>query len=142
MKYLLDTNIFIYLCKGTYPAIADHIRTFGPGDVVISSITLAELEFGIAKSAKPEKNRKHFQEFLLPFEILPFDAGAALEYGMVRHYLEKAGSPIGPLDTLIAAHALAAGVCLVTNNEREFNRVPGLRIENWCKTLPKSTRHL
>lgn len=133
MQYLLDTNIFIYLCKGTYPVIADHIRSFGPGDIVISSITLAELEFGIAKSAKPEKNRKHFQEFLLPFEILPFDGGAAVEYGTVRHHLEKAGSPIGPLDTLIAAHALAAGVCLVTNNEREFNRVPGLRVENWCK---------
>ncbi|NCB39023.1 MAG: type II toxin-antitoxin system VapC family toxin [Erysipelotrichia bacterium] len=133
MKYLLDTNILIYLCKGTYPAIAEHIRTFGPGDVVISSITLAELEFGILKSAKPEKNRKHFQEFLLPFEILPFDAGAAVEYGAVRHYLEKSGSPIGPLDTLIAAQARAAGVCLVTNNEREFNRVPELKVENWCK---------
>ena len=63
----------------------------------------------------------------------PIDAGAAVEYVTVRHYLEKAGSPIGPLDTLTAAHALAAGICLVTNNEREFNRVPGLRVENWCK---------
>jgi tRNA(fMet)-specific endonuclease VapC len=133
MKYLLDTNIFIYLCKGTYPPIAEHIRTFGPGDVVISSITLAELEFGIAKSAKPEKNRKHFQEMLLPFEILPFDAGAAVEYGKIRHQLESAGSPIGPMDLLIAAHALAAETCLVTNNEREFSRVNGLKIENWCK---------
>ncbi len=133
MQYLLDTNIFIYLCKGTYPAIADHIRSFGPGDIVISSITLAELEFGIAKSAKPEKNRKHFQELLLPFEILPFDSQAAIEYGIIRNCLEKAGSPIGPLDTLIAAHALAMGACLVTNNEREFSRVPGLRVENWCK---------
>ncbi len=133
MQYLLDTNIFIYLCKGTFPAIAKRIRTFGPGEVCISSITLAELEFGIAKSAKPEKNRKHFQELLLPFEILPFDAGAAVEYGMIRHCLEKTGSPIGPLDTLIAAHAMSTGACLVTNNEREFGRVAGLRIENWCK---------
>ncbi len=133
MKFLLDTNIFIYLCKGTYPAIADHIRTFGPGDVVISSITLAELEFGIAKSAKPEKNRKHFQELLLPFEILPFDSGAAVEYGAVRSCLERSGQAIGPMDTLIAAHALAIGACLVTNNEREFKRVPGLKIENWCE---------
>lgn len=131
MRYMLDTNIFIYLCKGTYPAIADRIRTFGPGDIVISSITLAELEFGIAKSSKPEKNRKHFQEFLLPFEILSFDSGAAVEYGTIRHTLEKAGLPIGPMDMLIAAHALAADVCLVTNNEREFTRVSGLRIENW-----------
>jgi tRNA(fMet)-specific endonuclease VapC len=133
MKYLLDTNIFIYLCKGKYPSIAEHIRLFGPGDICISSITLAELEFGIAKSAKSEKNRKHFQEFLLPFEILPFDSGAAVEYGAVRHCLEKSGQPIGPMDTLIAAHALAAGTCLVTNNEREFKRVPGLKIENWTK---------
>lgn len=133
MKYMLDTNIFIYLCKGNHPAIADNIRTFGPGDIVISSITLAELEFGIAKSARPEKNRKHFQELLLPFEILPFDSMAAIKYGTVRHHLEKTGSPIGPMDTLIAAHALAAEVCLITNNEREFKRVPGLKIENWCK---------
>lgn len=139
MQYLLDTNIFIYLCKGTYPSIADHIRSFGPGDIVISSITLAELEFGIAKSAKPEKNRKHFQELLLPFEILPFDSQAAVEYGVIRHCLEKAGSPIGPLDTLIAAHALAIGACLITNNEREFGRVPGLRVENWCRGNVKST---
>lgn len=138
MKYLLDTNIFIYLCKGTYPAIADHIRTFGPGDVVISSITLAELEFGIAKSAKPEKNRKHFQELLLPFEILPFDSSAAIAYGTVRNYLEKAGLPIGPMDTLIAAHALAVGACLVTNNEREFSRVPSLKVENWCEPVTKN----
>lgn len=138
MRYLLDTNIFIYLCRGTFPAIAERIRTFGPGDICISSITLAELEFGIAKSAKPDKNRKHFQELLLPFEILPFDSVAAVEYGSVRHSLEKAGSPIGPLDTLIAAHALASGACLVTNNEREFARVQGLKVENWCRPLPKS----
>lgn len=138
MQYLLDTNIFICLCKGTYPAIADHIRSFGPGDIVISSITLAELEFGIAKSAKPEKNRKHFQELLLPFEVLPFDSQAAIEYGIIRNCLERAGSPIGPLDTLIAAHALAVGACLVTNNEREFSRVPGLRVENWSRSPAKS----
>lgn len=135
MQYMLDTNIFIYLCKGTHPAISDHVRTFGPGDISISTITLAELEFGISKSTKPEKNRRHFQEFLLPFEILPFDSGAAIEYGMIRHYLEKSGSPIGPMDTLIAAHALAIGSCLVTNNEREFTRVPGLKVENWSKPI-------
>jgi tRNA(fMet)-specific endonuclease VapC len=90
------------------------------------------LEFGIAKSAKPEKNRKHFQELLLPFEVMAFDAEAAVEYGAIRNYLEKSGTPIGPMDTLIAAHALAAGACLITNNEREFKRVPGLKIENWC----------
>jgi len=118
MRYLLDTNIFIYLCKGTHPAIADHVRACGQGDIGISSITLAELEFGIAKSTKSDKNRRHFQEFLLPFEILPFDSGAAVEYGMVRHHLEKAGAPIGPLDTLIASHALALGVVLVTSASR------------------------
>lgn len=140
MQYLLDTNIFIYLCKGTYPAIADRVRSYGSGDIGISSITLAELEFGIAKSAKPEKNRRHFQEFLLPFDILPFDSGGAVEYGMVRHYLEKKGFTIGPMDILIAAHALALEVCLVTNNEREFSRVPRLKVENWCKPVRKVSR--
>ena len=137
MRYLLDTNIFIYLCKGTHPQIADQVRKYGPGDIGISSITLAELEFGISKSAKSDKNRRVFQEFLLPFDIWPFDAEAAVEYGMVRHHLEKAGVPIGPMDTLIAAHALALGVCLVTNNEKEFSRVPGLKIENWSKPAKK-----
>ena len=140
MRYLLDTNIFIYLCKGKHPAIADQVRAYGQGDIGISSITLAELEFGIAKSAKPDKNRRHFQEFLLPFEILPFDSGAAVEYGMIRHHLEKSGSLIGPLDTLIASHALALGVVLVTNNEREFSRVPGLKTENWCVPSKKPSR--
>jgi tRNA(fMet)-specific endonuclease VapC len=137
MRYLLDTNIFIYLCKGKHPEIAERVRHFGPGDIGISSISMAELEFGIAKSAKPENNRRHLQEFLLPFEILPFDYGAAVEYGGIRHFLEKSGEPIGPLDTLIAAHALAAGLCLVTNNKREFERVPGLKLENWCRSLAK-----
>ena len=140
MRYLLDTNVFIYLYKGVYPAIADRVRTYGPGEIGISSITLAELEVGIAKSAKPDKNRRHFHEFLLPFEILPFDSGAAVEYGMIRHHLEKAGSPIGPLDTLIAAHALALGAGLVTNNEREFSRVPGLKVENWSNPPKKLSR--
>lgn len=140
MQYLLDTNIFIYLCKGLHPAIAERVKAYGPGDIGLSAITIAELEFGISKSTKPEKNRRHFQEFLLPFDILPFDSGAAVEYGMVRYHLEKAGSQIGPLDTLIAAHALALGVCLVTNNEREFNRVPELKIENWCKSIRKPSR--
>lgn len=140
MRYMLDTNIFIYLCKAKHPAIADQVRAYGPGDIVISSITLAELEFGIAKSGKPDKNRRHFQEFLLPFDILPFDSGAAVEYGMVRRHLEQAGSPIGPLDTLIASHALALGVVLVTNNEREFSRVPGLKIENWCFPVKRPSR--
>ena len=140
MRYLLDTNIFIYLCKGKHPEIAERVRTFGPGDIGISAITLAELEFGISKSIKPDINRRHLQEFLLPFDILPFDSRAAIEYGAIRHFLEKSGLPIGPLDTLIAAHALALGACLVTNNEREFNRVPGLKVENWRKRLSNSVK--
>ena len=138
MKYLLDTNIFIYLCKKTEPNVTKRVITHGPGEIGISVITIAELEFGLSKSTKPEQNRNRFQEFLLPFDIIPFDSTAAIEYGMVRHHLEKAGKPIGPLDTLIAAHALALGVCLVTNNEKEFSRVPGLEIENWCKPMKKS----
>jgi tRNA(fMet)-specific endonuclease VapC len=133
MLYLLDTNIFIYLCKGKHPSIAEHIQKCEPGQVGISSITLAELEFGIAKSSKPDKNRKHFQEFLLPFEIFDFDSEAAVQYGIVRSSLEKAGKPIGPMDTLIAGHALGLGACVITNNEKEFKRVPGLKVENWSK---------
>ncbi len=133
MLYLLDTNIFIYLCKGKFPTIAEHIRKCKPGQVGISSIVLAELEFGISKSSKPDKNRKHFQEFLLPFEIYDFDAEAAICYGDVRKHLEKNGTPIGAMDMLIASHALALKAHIITNNEREFKRVSGLKVTNWCK---------
>jgi len=102
-------------------------------DVGISSITLSELEYGVAKSQKPQQNKLALAEFLAPIEILPYDDMAAEQYGEIRALLEKKGTPIGSLDMLIAAHALSLNSILVTNNESEFRRVPGLIVENWTK---------
>ncbi|MBA9077985.1 tRNA(fMet)-specific endonuclease VapC [Rufibacter quisquiliarum] len=103
------------------------------GSVGISAITLAELEFGIRKSSNPDRNLEALNQFLVPLDIKDFHYNATVEYGKIRANLEKAGTPIGPLDTLIAAHALSLNATLVTNNEKEFNRVTGLKIENWAK---------
>ncbi len=103
------------------------------GSIGISSITLAELQYGIKKSNQPDKNEQALIEFLLPLEIADFDGTAAIEYGSIRADLEKKGTPIGPLDTLIAAHVKAMGLTLVTNNEKEFIRIQGLKVENWTK---------
>ena len=103
------------------------------GSVGISSITLAELQYGIKKSAQPDKNQTALDQFLLPLEIVDFDTDAAIEYGKIRADLEKKGTPIGPLDTLIAAHVKVMGLILVTNNEKEFSRINGLKVENWTK---------
>jgi tRNA(fMet)-specific endonuclease VapC len=97
----------------------------------ISTITLAELEYGAAKSQQPKKNREALEQFISPLEVAAFDREATAAYGKIRAALEKRGSPIGSMDMLIAAHALSLGVTLVTNNEREFRRVPGLPVENW-----------
>ena len=103
------------------------------GDICISSITLAELNYGIQKSSNPIKNEKALESFLLPLEVLNFDYGATISYGIIRANLEKKGIPIGSLDTLIAAHAKSKKLTLVTNNEKEFNRVSDLKVENWAK---------
>ncbi len=100
-------------------------------DVAISSVTLSELEYGVAKSGRPEQNRDALNDFLVPLEIIPFDAHAAFHYGEIRTFLEKEGMVIGPMDMLIASHARSLAVTLVTNNTEEFERVPGLRVENW-----------
>ncbi|WP_206598717.1 PIN domain-containing protein [Rufibacter ruber] len=97
-----------------------------------SAITLAELEFGIRKSSNPDRNLEALNQFLVPLDIKDFNYNATVEYGKIRANLEKAGIPIGPLDTLIAAHAVSLNATLVTNNEKEFNRVTGLKIENWA----------
>ncbi len=102
------------------------------GEVGVSSVTAAELRYGAEKSARPEQNLEALSRFLLPLEVLAFGPEAAAPYGRVRAALERAGTPIGPLDTLIAAHALSLDVTLVTNNAREFSRVPGLEIEDWA----------
>jgi len=130
MKYLLDTNICIYLINERPKKAIAHFKRHSIGDIGISSITASELAFGIAKSGSL-KNRVALEAFLLPLQILEYDANAAMVYGDIRAALEKKGKTIGPLDMLIAAHALSRQLVLVTNNEKEFRRVDQLKVENW-----------
>lgn len=101
------------------------------GEIGVSSVTVAELSYGVEKSPRPEQNREALSRFLMPLEVAIFDPEAAAAYGRVRADLERIGTPIGPLDTLIAAHAVSLGITLVTNNTREFSCVPGLEVEDW-----------
>jgi len=131
MKYMLDTNICIYLIKQKSPIVVKHFKSHVVGDIGISSVTLAELRYGVAKSQYIEKNRQALDEFILPLEIADFDEKAAESYGNVRALLEKEGKPIGSVDMMIGAHALSLGVTLVTNNTREFKQIRHLKVENW-----------
>ncbi len=133
MDYLLDTNICIYIIKKKPAEVFEKFKNLTIGDVGISSITLAELQYGIEKSSNSLKNREALEKFLTPIEIIDYGYEATIEYGIIRAELEKNGIPIGPLDTLIASHAKSLDVILVTNNVREFQRIPGLKIENWTK---------
>jgi tRNA(fMet)-specific endonuclease VapC len=128
---MLDTDACIALIKRKPASVIRRLYVLTPGDAGISAITLAELRYGVMKSAAGERNAAALDDFLLPLEIADFGAAAADIYGRVRAGLEKAGTPIGPLDTQIGAHALSLGAVLVTNNIREFRRIPGLKIENW-----------
>ena len=132
MKYMLDTNIVIYMIKKQPESVLQKLQEYDPSDFCISSITLAEMEYGIAKSTSPEKNQAALSAFLSNIDILPFDDRAAVEYGDIRASLEKKGTPIGPNDMLIAAHARSLGLTIVTNNVREFRRVDGLMLDNWA----------
>jgi len=132
MKFMLDTNICVDLIRRRPPSILFRLQQCSPGDACMSSITLAELEFGVHKSRMPDRNKLALAEFAAPLEILPFDDLAAASYGELRALLEQQGKPIGSMDTLIAAHALSRGLTLVTNNEREFRRVLGLQVTNWA----------
>jgi tRNA(fMet)-specific endonuclease VapC len=129
-RFLLDTNICIYIINQRPQAVFDRFVGLRMGDVAISSITGAELMFGIEKSGSM-RNRDALEKFLAPLEILPFDEAAMRAYGGLRASLARHGTPIGALDPLIGAHALSLGLTLVSNNLREFERVPGLRLENW-----------
>jgi len=131
MKYMLDTNILIYLIRQKPPDVLERFKQTDISTISISSITLSELFYGVSKSSKPEQNFMALTQFVAPLEILPFGGEAAQYYGELRAHLEKQGTPIGSLDMLIAAHALSIAGILVTNNEKEFNRVPHLKIENW-----------
>lgn len=132
MKFLLDTDICIYLIRRQPVEVIREMSKQPIGDVGVSSVTVAELQFGVAKSAQVDRNRAALEQFLAPLVIADFDPSAAMVYGVIRAYLERQGTPIGSLDTLIAAHALSLDVALVTNNEREFGRVPDLRVMNWA----------
>ena len=130
MRFMLDTNICIYTIKHRPPEVIAALRAHESAGLGLSSVTVAELYFGVAKSGSA-RNLSALEQFLAPLELADFDRSAAASYGPLRAAMEAAGAPIGPLDTQIAAHALALGVTLVSNNTREFARVPGLRLENW-----------
>ncbi len=131
MRYMLDTDICIYAIKQKPEKVIQALRKNEGKGICLSSITVAELWFGVTKSGS-RKNQSALEDFLLPFEIVSFDQKVAKVYGKVRDKLEAIGTPIGPLDTQIAAHALALNLTLVTNNVDEFRRVDGLKIENWA----------
>ena len=131
MKLMLDTTICIYLIKQQPAAVLQRFLEYQAGDIGISSITLSELRYGVAKSTHREKNAKALDEFVIPLEVISFDEEAAHVYGDIRATLEKAGTPIGAMDMLIAAHAVSLGIPLVTNNTREFVRIPTLTVIDW-----------
>lgn len=133
MKYMLDTNICIYTIKRKPTHVLERFKQTEISEIAISSITLSELFYGVSKSSKPKKNFMALTQFVAPLEILPYSGEAAQYYGELRARLEKQGTPIGSLDMLIAAHALSVSSILVTNNEKEFKRVPVLKIENWAQ---------
>ena len=131
MRYMLDTNICIYVIKHKPETVFQKLQNTNLEDVCISSVTYAELVHGVEKSAAVEKNRLALSMLLANMEILDFDVDAADCYGKIRAVLEKKGTPIGPLDMMIAAHAQSLGYTVVTNNVKEFSRVSALQIENW-----------
>ena len=133
MRYLLDTNTCIYIIKRSPEQVMRRFKRLRVGDVGVSAITVCELQFGVSNSSQPERNQRALTEFLGPLEVLDFPAAAAAAYGEIRAHLQRAGKPIGSYDLLLAAHALHENLTLVTNNLREFARVPDLRTENWLE---------
>jgi tRNA(fMet)-specific endonuclease VapC len=131
MNYLIDTNICIYIMNNRPPEVVRRFRNLELGQVGVSSITVSELQYGVSKSQRQKENQQRLDEFLLPFEIFPYDQTASRQYGDIRANLERRGVVIGPLDLLIAAHAVSRDLVLVTNNEKEFERIQSLKVENW-----------
>jgi tRNA(fMet)-specific endonuclease VapC len=131
--FLLDTNIIIYILKNRFQGLRKKIESVGIENMCVSSLTVAEMEYGAAKSQNPDAARSRLYEFLTPFEIRDFDTKAAEHYGRIRAQLEKAGNIIGPIDMLIASVALANNCTVITNNTREFIRIEKLRVENWIE---------
>ncbi len=133
MRYLLDTNICIHLIRYKPAALLERLTSLPVGDVGVSAVTIAELQAGVQKSREPERNAEALAMFLLPLVVADFDYAATEAYGRVRAHLESAGTPIGPLATLIAGHAVSLDATLITDNVGEFGRIPQLRIENWLR---------
>jgi tRNA(fMet)-specific endonuclease VapC len=132
VKWMLDTDTCIAIIKGKPTGVLKKLRGKAVGQVGISSITLGELAFGAAKSSRRDEARVALSEFLLALEIASFDSDAAASYGQLRASLEKRGTPLGPVETLIGAHAVALDVILVTHNTREFSRIDTLRLDDWA----------
>lgn len=130
-KIMLDTNICIYLIKNKPIEIKEKFNAYEVGEICISSITVSELYCGVYKSQMVEKNLQALALFLAPLNIMDYNEKASIEYGKIRAVLESAGKVIGSLDMLIGAHALSLGVTLVSNNTKEFERIDGLKLENW-----------
>jgi len=128
---MLDTNICIEIIRQRTQAVLRKLQQIPPAEICISAVTLSELEYGVAKSAAPQKNRLALAEFMTPITILPYNDFVAPAYGQIRAFLESKGTPIGALDIMLAAHALALNLTMVTTNEREFRRVPGLQVVTW-----------
>lgn len=133
MKYLLDTNICIFVIRRKPTTVLTRFSQYAADEIGISSVTLAELRYGADKSPRPAQNHAALDAFIVPLAIVDFDSSAADCYGRIRADLERQGTPIGPLDLLIAAHSLCLGLPLVTNNTAEFRRVPGLVVEDWTQ---------
>ena len=133
MNWLLDTDTCIAIIK-KHPGALKKLRGKSIGQIGISSITLGELAFGASKSNRPAEAHEALSDFLLALEVAPFDDDAAMSYGLLRASLTRRGKPIGPLDTLIAAHARALSAIVVTHNTREFSQVENLKLEDWVKS--------
>lgn len=130
--YLLDTNICIYAMKGLYPHIAEKMLTIRPEQIKLSSVTVLELEYGAAKSKWGERSREAMRAFLAAFDVLPFTYKDARQCGLLRARLAASGTPIGAYDIMIAAQGIARGLTVVTHNISEFQRVPGIHLEDWA----------
>jgi len=134
MNFMLDTCILIHIIRNRDRDIVEMMKRKTPVGVCVSSVTVAEMEYGAAKSSRPDENRDALYQFLSPLTVLPFDQKAAYEYGLVRSCLEQKGTVIGSMDMMIAAHARSISATIVTDNIREFSRVPDLTVENWLRS--------
>ena len=129
--YLLDTNILIYAKNKKSPIVMNNIKSKDPSELFVSIFSVAEMIFGSKKSLDPQRNYRALLEFLLPFNILEFEQRDCDKYGEIRFFLEANGTPIGTIDTFIGSMSVSRNLVLVTNNVREFERIPGIHIENW-----------